>query len=302
MTELTPALTESLFPEAQEVCTPAEQEALQARLWPLWEKQFARKTQGDHSSLRVETAQELMESILFTLRFYLQAQGLSVRLLLTQPIEPLFAAAQQALLQTVADTQELYLRACATVQTFQSRTLAESLRGIAPFFRLYDARLAAQSIPADIDYPLCEPIPDTPAGVCYIRSYLNRLCLENALLTRFLPDRVLRLLTRSCPDYRNAPINLYEPVAACVTGLALLGGGETLLEITPAQGERLAAHLRGQSPTQARRLLSDAAQAACLRLGLTDGPSVQSMQHAAVALYPRLSASPGSERGVFSIR
>ena len=90
----------------------------------------------------------------------------------------------------------------------------------------YDARLAAHCIPAEIDYPLCEPIPDTPAGVCYIRRYLTRLCLENELLIRFSPDRVLRLLTRSCPDYRNAPVNLYEPVAACVTGLALLGGGD----------------------------------------------------------------------------
>lgn len=302
MTELSTFLTDTLLPEAQEVCTPAEQEALQARLWQLWEKQFTRKTQGDHSSLRVETAQELMESILFTLRFYLQAQGLSVRLLLTQPAEPLFAAAQQALLQAVADTQELYLRACATVRPFQSRTLAESLRGIAPFFRLYDARLAAHSIPADIDYPLCEPVPDTPAGVCYIRSYLNRLCLENALLTRFNPDRVLRLLTRSCPDYRNAPVNLYEPIAACVTGLALLGGGETLLEITPAQGERLASLINSQTHVQAHRLLADAAKAACLRLGLADSPSVRYLQRASVALYPRLTAAPGSERGVFSIR
>ena len=302
MTELSTALTEPLLPESLEVCTLAEQEGLQARLWQLWEKQFARKTQGDHSSLRVETAQELMESILFTLRFYLQAQGLSVRLLLTQPPDPLFAAAQQALLTAVADTQELYLRACATVQTFQSRTLTESLRGIAPFFRLYDARLAAHSIPADIDYPLCEPVPDMPAGVCYIRSYLNRLSLENALLTRFTPDRVLRLLTRSCPDYRNAPVNLYEPVAACVTGLALLGGGETLLEITSAQGVRLASLISGQSPAQARRLLADAAQSACGRLGLTDSLSVRYLQRASIALYPRLTAAPGSERGVFSIR
>ena len=47
--------------------TAEESNALQSRLWMLLEKQIQRKTQGDSTSMRVEDAAELMESITFTL-------------------------------------------------------------------------------------------------------------------------------------------------------------------------------------------------------------------------------------------
>jgi len=219
--------------------TAKESDTLQSRLWSLLEKQINRKTQGDSTSLRVEEVADLMESITFTLATHLRENGLPNRTLLTGNINSLFSAAQKTLLRILDETRQLYELALRTVIPLRSRSLRDTVRGMRAFFETYDVRLLAQHIPAEIDYQLCRPVPDSMLGVCYIREYLHRLLIENELIIRFDPRRVVALLRRSCPDYGELLVNLYEPVAANVIGLSLLGGGETLLEILSMQGEQI---------------------------------------------------------------
>ena len=280
--------------------SPEETDALNRRLWHLFERQFSRKTQGDSTSLPVEEAGELMESIVYTLKLHQDAHNLPDQALLEGSADELFARAQRTAIAMLDETSRLYQRTVETVRTFESRSLADTLRGIGCFFRRYDVRLAAHQMPADIDYQLCHPIADSLTGVRYVREYLTRLNVENALLTRFDPERAVALLRRVSPLYGELLINLYEPVAANATGLAMLGGGETLLEITDAQSEMIAERLSGMPAPEARRALSAAAVAACRKLGLVDIASVRYLRQTAVALYPRLTAAPGSAKGVFA--
>lgn len=273
---------------------------MQRRLFPLLEKQFRYKTQGDSTSLREEVVAELLDSILFTLRFELNRQGLPLRTLLTAELPPLFSAAQKSLQSYLADTERLFRLVLAKGNDFGNRSLRDTINGIAPFFRKYDYRLYAHQIPADIDYQLCLPVPDELRGVVYVHEYLLRLLTENALLTRFSPARVSSLLARFCPEYRQLLVNLYEPVAAVTVGHALLGGGETLLELTTAQALQIRERIATLPPTDARNLLASAAREACGRLTLTDPLSVRYLVRTATELYPRLIAGPQSAAGVFS--
>ena len=281
--------------------TKAEESTLHGRLFPLLAAQMQKKTQGDSASMRVEEAAELMDSIQFTLRCQLAAEGLPLRALLAADLPALFAAGQHTVLGLLAQAKQLYEAACASVQAFGNRSLADTLRGIGGFFARYDARLYAHQIPADIDYQLCLPVPDALCGVLWVAEYLRRLLTENALLTRFDAARVTRLLARVHPDYGALLINLYEPAAANTVGLALLGGGETLLEVTPAQGARIYGLLKPLPQAGGEAMLQNAATAACVRLGLTGNADAAYLRETARALWPRLLAAPESYRGVFAV-
>ncbi len=274
---------------------------LQGRLMPLLERQMRLKTQGDSASMPEEEAAELMESVVFTLRFGLDARGLPDRALLTEDLTPLFKEAQKAVMDCAAETEEIYRKALVEVRTWGSRALSDTLAGIGGSLRAYDARLYAHRVPGMIDYPLCLPVPEALRGITYLREYLRRLLIENGLLRRFAPVRVTALLSRACAEYRELIVNLYEPVAANVVGLSVLGGGETLLEVTAAQARRIAGQLSPLSPPAARALLCAAARSACRRLALSHPGACEYLAEAAAALYPRIAADPSAVLGVFSV-
>ena len=281
--------------------TEPEAAAFNARLLQLLSAQIKRKTQGDSTSLRVEEAEELLASIRFTLTYHAHAYALPVQALLTTNADALFAQAQRTVLRALEQAKQLYGYACRTVRTLESRSLRDTLQGIAVFFARYDARLYAHQMPADIDYQLCQPVPETLAGVAYLIAYLQRLLLENELISRMDEAREVALLRRVHPNYGELLLNLYEPIAANVVGLRLSGGGETLLEMTRMQGERVQATLAGVSREAALTMLSDAAQSAYHKLSLTDSAGAAYLAQTARALYPRLMASPESAAGVFNV-
>ena len=225
------------FPVSQEAAfAPEEENILKARMFTLLSKQVRLRTQGDHSSLREEDAAELLDSLLFTLRYQLYLQGLPLRTLLTADLNALLRDGQAALQTCVDGARALYGEALADVKSFGSRSLSDTLKGIGLFFRAYDLRLYAHRIPAEIDYQLCLPVAEGLRGALYIKAYLERLLTENKLVTRFAPERVSALLFRVLPDYRELLINLCEPVAANAVGLALLRCDLQPLRITPRAG------------------------------------------------------------------
>ena len=290
-----------VFPARQEAeLTAEEQNVAQARLWALLARQARLRTQGDHSSLREEDAAELLDSLVFTLRYQLFREGLALPALLTADLAEMLQRGQASLQACFCETEALYDTALRTVAALGSRSLQDTLKGVGAFFRPYDVRLFAHRISADIDYQLCLPVPEGLRGVLYVRSYLERLLCENALITRFATERVLPLLRRASPDYRDLLINLYEPVAAAAVGLSLLGGGETLLELTRAQAEHIHRKLTVIPPGGARALLWEAAEAACRRLCVTDAGAVSYLCETARTFRPRIALSPEAACAVFS--
>lgn len=288
-----------LFPDTSAPFTAEETAQLQARLFLLLERQIRMKTQGDSTSLPVEEVAELFESLCFTLQAHLDSNALDARLLLAGNPVGLLRAAQETLAVSVAKTRQLYDLLLERIQTFGHRALMDTLAGIGEFFRGYDVRLYAHQMPAHIDYQLCRPVPENRKGVFYIYDYLRTLLIENDLLTRFPSSRVLRLLERLSPDFRELLVNLYEPVAANVTGLALFPLPEERLTITEAEADQLAARLLALPPREARSNLRDAARLAAGHLALPSGDAIAYLTQTAEDLYPRLSVGCHSARGVF---
>ena len=291
-----------LNPEDAQPWSDREAAALDAHLWALLEQQMQKRTQGDSTSMRVEEVEELIASIRFTLRNYLQLHELTDRALLTDDLSGLFRHAQRDLETLLKETRRLYEHAVQSVRVLGCKALHDTLQGIALFFTRYDFRLFAHQIPAEIDYQLCHPVAETCEGVGYIRDYLVRLLAENELLLRLDQSREIALLRRAQPDYGEMLMNVYEPIAASVIGLSLSGGGETLLELTPQQGERVTRELQALPSAEGAARLVQAAALSCEHLGIQGAFTKSYLAQTAVSLLPRLTASKDAYWNVFSVR
>lgn len=269
----------------------AEEQLIQAKLLALLKRRTGLYTLDASSSVRIETAQELLQSILFLLELCFRERGGSLRLLTQEDPEALLARGLKLCEEMLETGRALYAEACRTAPALESRSYRDTLTGLRSFFKRYDHRFFAHAIPCDIDYQLCLPVDAGAQGVAYINDYLRRLIVENRFLRRFEPDRAARVLARSCPDYRSLLVNLYEPVCTNAVGLALLEEKPFSLSVSPAQCARIAAIFQPLSETPAKKALKEAAGRVCARLDIRGAFAGAYVEKTAAALWPRIEAA-----------
>ena len=284
--------------------TGEEALAYQTRLWQLLSRQAEKYTMGESTSLRRETAQALLESIVLSLEAHFREQGLSPHALLAGDPEALLRAAEETVRRQVRRTQLLYHRACRCVLQEESISLRETLESIGGFFRAYDPRFFAGDVPCDIDYQLSRPVDESLRGVWYLRAWLEQLVTEDAFLRRFDPAAVRRLLAAVCPEgHRELLVNLYEPTATAALGLTMTEGPLNGLSQTPVGWIHLTDLLGTTDPEKRRRTMEQAGERLARRLEL--GPQgTACLLACAGGLLPRIGAvleSGSGWQGLFPI-
>ena len=284
-----------------EPLTEAEEVSIQAKLWLLLKRRTELYTMGDSSSVRIETAQELIKSINFCLDLYLKQSRNTKKLLATADLEELFALGQKVLEEQLELGKKLYNRACLTAPEIQNISYRDTLRSIGGFFKHYDYLFFAHLIPCDIDYQLCNPVKDSLQGIEYINAYLGRIIIENDFIGRFETRRVENLLNSCCSDYKGLLINLYAPVATNAVGLALLHEDVKALNITAEDNTRLSSLFGALSVTPAKKALHEAALYVSSELQISDPSSVRYLRKTAEELFPRIEAAlpHGNLGGIF---
>ena len=263
-------------------------------------KQIRLYTGGRSESVPQDVAYDLLESICCVL-------GVGGREAMGWQVCPSGLSAGDIACELSARTAELARRArgtrgtwrdvCIEMPPLRNIALRDTLAGIEGFWDRYDARLFAQRISCDIDYPLCLPVPDMLVGVDYVEEYLCRLRIEGRFLALFDAKREERILARSCPDWRGLIVNLYEPVAATALGAALAGMSIERLALDGHARSRIRARLSTMGRSGISTFLGSAARevGACMNLREEE---VEYMTRFAMSLQPRLSA--GGIDGVFS--
>lgn len=280
-----------------------ERTVLQVKLWQLLARRTDRYVTGDSSSVPLETAQELLASICFTLDGYLQEEGKSRPLLVDADLDELFLEGVKKIEAKIAAGKKLWRAAClsAPVPPIENISLQDTLRGVGAFFKRYDYLFLAHQIPCDLDYQLCRPVPDAYLGISYINEYLRRVVTENGILNRFEKGLVIRLLESYVPDYKNQLVNLCEPVIVNAVGLALLGGHIPALDITKEDRSYLAALFEPMSEKEGQDALTGAARRFCKEAGLFDTFTRRYIADTARDLAPRIRAAlpAGHLDGIF---
>lgn len=233
--------------------TPAERSLVQEKLLQLLARQVERYTMGESTSIRVEQAQELLDSICCCLSAANPDGGW--RRLLYCDIAEEYA---EGLLRIERKKQlgiRLWHAACADLPPVWSTAMLDTLKSLGAFWKKYDSVFFAHELPWGLDYPLAIPVSDSAQGVDYAIRYLEHLLSENSFLSAYQPEAIIPMLNRCCPDYKGMVVNLFEPAAANALGLAILGKPDSTLQIGQYELERLSGILEHMGRTEIRSCL-----------------------------------------------
>lgn len=235
-----------------------QSDALRKNLMALLAAQAGRYTQGASGSLPKETMDELLVSALYTLSVD-PTRPESYAPLVGQDIFACFFQAQTRLLQKRDAALALASSLCLRMDDLGCVALGTTLPSLLNGLKRYDAVFFAHHVPGDIDYQLCMPVSESLMGVDYALRYLQRLELENELLTCFPIHRVLALLDGVSARWRALVCNLLTPVLENAMALMLLGRPPLRLHVSGDDRAALLVMLCSRTEGELARLFDRAA-------------------------------------------
>jgi len=187
----------------------------QLNMTQLLSEEIPRFNHEKSSSIRVEQAQSLLESMLYGVSAYLQTVPDPALVLKTQSVRTLWEAGVSLLEQAVKDCQTLLDEVKATRVPTEliayNHTIDHAFgNALSP----YDPRYAAHETPGGlIDYPLYRDDMSV-TGILYIKNYLTQLLKENRFCAGYRENYIRALLlthgVKHHLDYREMLINLPE--------------------------------------------------------------------------------------------
>ena len=258
---------------------------IREKLLPLLAKQAERYTMGESSSVPVETANELLASVLYCLGAGKHGARRLCRLSETD-IGAQFERGLRIVGRKTDFAKRLWLRVCRSLPEPHSASMKDTLAELGRYLRLYDPQFFACALPSGIDYQLALPVPERFTGVDHAISYLLRLCTENSFLCA-LDRKELSALYRRCgEEFLDTPLNLYEPAAANAVGRALLGRGPETLSFSASERAQLCDMLRRMT----RRELDSALKSSAARL-ISAQNGAGYLSECAARLAPRILAA-----------
>ncbi len=271
--------------------TPEELAAMQGKLAQLLERQIWRYTMEESSSVRVETAQELLTSLMYCLGMALEGQKDQREQLLHGDYPALIQSGLAAIERETRAGLERYQYLCDHPPAVTNRAYRETVGNILAFFRRYNPQFFAHTVDCSIDYQLFLPVSERLQGISYLNTYLSHLMLENSLLYRFQRPQLLGCIQSACPDYEDLLVNLYEPVLQNAIGLALLDRDVTGLSVSQEERDLLQSKLEPLSVQERRAALERAADRLWEVLEFRDPVEREYLRRSAETLLPRLDVA-----------
>ncbi|NLT14978.1 MAG: hypothetical protein GXY05_11610 [Clostridiales bacterium] len=284
----------------ENLLTPQEAATIQAKLWNILAGCVDSYQRGGSSSVRIETAQELLRSAGFVIRHGIQAidgyrdmdddaapETFKARLL-GEDYDGLFRVGLKAVEALVMEGKALLKTAEGSATAVESVAYHNTLKELGIFFKRYHYHHFAHEIPCILDYPLAHPVDEALLGVDYINEYLRRLVIENEFCGRFETAAVTALVRSVTPDFKDNLLSIYESVTANALALTLLGGDIEALDVTDRDREKLASLIGAWTEDEAPIKLRAVSSRLCAVLGICDNAAFEYMVQTASELFVRL--------------
>lgn len=246
----------------------SEQEKLIAGLWELLKMQAGKYNGIDSTSITIEKAQDILESMLYTIGVAAE-NGAAKEEIVNGRLSLLLDRGREILKRKQKSVKVEWKLLCRELPRIPNVYFLSTMENLGLFFDSYDIYFAAHHTSESIDYwPLC-PIPETVKGISYIEEYIHRIQIENDYLNCFEGEDVISLCEKYVPDYREALFNLCEPVLTNVIGLSLIGKEVQGLHISAAQREDIYQMLIGRTEKEICDMIKESVLSACRQIGMT---------------------------------
>lgn len=274
---------------------------IEFKIWNLLGKHTERYTMGDSTSVPIEIAEELLNSICFSLGLELRELMNAKELLMEEDISDLLKASWSKIASLMERGKKLLETVRKSSPNIENISYKDTLNEIDKFFNKYDYRFFAHKIDCSIDYQLSNPISEKLEGIEYINEYLKVLLIENEFCICFDKDNIIYILNSYCSDYKGLLINIFEPILTNAIGLDILGRDILTLAISALQRETLLGIFRNLSKTEILVKLKNSAKRVCDILGIVDNEKIEYIQKTAVNIYPRIEVglSTGNIDNIF---
>jgi hypothetical protein len=233
----------------------------------------ARYTAGASSSVRMETAQNILQSTLYTLGVRLKSlpePDAAIPLLDQESLNDLYRQGRAIIGSRIDMAKQLFEAVRNQRISTGNLEYHETVdNGIAVFFAEYDPDFAAHETPSSIDYPLSLALPGL-TGIEYIDAYLQQLLMENQFCHHFAPEEIESLLRGYDDHYQHLLINIFRLVLTNLTGAALAEQSPLRLALAPSDYEYLREKMRGLSEAGLDTLLEEATLRICEEFTISD--------------------------------
>jgi len=283
---------QSLLQEAyvKGALSPKESERVQRECLKLLADCTERFTRGKSSSVRVEIAQGIMASNLFTIGIYLKSLpdvDAALFHIENEPIEKLYEYGYQVLKRKINVANYFFNRVCKTKLKTANQAYNITIdQGFKPFFESYEINFHAHEIPSDIDYQLIHPVTDL-AGVEFVIKYLESLYYENLFCSYFDADIIHEVMSGYDDAYKNLLDNICAQVFQNALGCQLLNVPLQPLEFSPVDLNGLDKKLKNYRQAELQTQLKTAAQELITDLELTN----PSLKKYLIASLPKITAT-----------
>jgi Family of unknown function (DUF6179) len=274
---------------------------IELKMWNLLSKHTERYTMGDSTSVPIEVAEELFNSICFSIGLELKGLNNSKEVLIGEDISSLLKSSWNKIDSMIEAGKKLLEEVKENSPYIENISYNDTLKEIEEFFNKYDYRLFAHRIDCSIDYQLSNSVSEKLQGIEYINEYLKSLLIENEFCKSFDKDSVIYILNSYCPDYKGLLINIFEPILTNAVGLNILGEDILTLEISAIQRELLLMIFRNLSKAEILDKLRNSAKRICYILGILDNEKIEYIQKTTIDIYPRIEVglSTGNIDNVF---
>lgn len=208
--------------------SPEEQQRIMEQMYLLCGKQVQsyhkHRHMGNNSSVRVELAQELMESIEYTIN---QVGGVYTH----RNMEEALLLGQKMLEKKRTKAKAMLELVNGTAPQWQTECRWDTIGYLRHYLESYDHLHLAHRGPEDLFYPILISTPDGIRGIDLCLFYLNILWIENQIMAG-VPDHVLEQFCERLPV---GTLNPCEQLLVNGIGKVLLGKGLDPLVFEPEE-------------------------------------------------------------------
>lgn len=210
-------------------------------------------TKENSSSVKTETAESLLSSILYCLNFYLLSLNNAqkcIDILKTKPIKEIYEDGKHFIKSEVKQSKKLYEAIKENMLQTDLIAYNDTIDGLNEFFYSYDVDFSAHQTPCSIDYPLCFETTDLQ-GIMYMQRYLKGIYVENKFCNHFRDDEINNLLANYGKlykfDYMDMLINIFKLVINNSLFSYILGKSPLDISIPKQELEYIEKKLQGFS-------------------------------------------------------